>query len=491
MRPRAQQPLDASQRRTLLIAAALVGLIKMIEFLLDRQVLFDFDSGGFIMNGLGTGFFSFRSYTYGGLIRLVALPFHTLTPVVALQTAMGGLTAWLLAYALLRNLCVRPWIAIAAAVAFALDPVQILHEHYILSETATLLAAAIFLVAALEYLHQRRLFQLIELSFLAALLVSLRLVYVPLVLVASILVPLLAWFPTRTAPIRFRPLALALLVSCTFTYIFQTGYQHLTGWMAEREPAYDYEAGSFLLAAVAPAVRPNEIRDPRLAQAFEAQRTSRYPLSPDYRDYLLWQPEGLIHRIANALGGNAIAMNAAAAKLGRETILHHPISFLMLGWYNYREYWKGVPSLRKRLLREQTTPMVIADQVDRIFPSFSQYRLNYDNPNSLSRRYLLSAHNWYAFLLASPLILCLALLTKPANPKGVIFLLVWAALLEALTCLLTTYHTLRYLHPFSFTSLIGAALLCQWLLSVLRKPAPLSTALTDKIETYDQEVSAG
>jgi hypothetical protein len=67
-----------------------------------------------------------------------------------MQVVMGGLSAWLLTFALVRFFRVRAWIAILAGLVFALDPVQVIYEHMVMAETATMLAMAVFIVGALS-----------------------------------------------------------------------------------------------------------------------------------------------------------------------------------------------------------------------------------------------------------------------------------------------------------------------------------------------------
>ena len=136
------------ERAPLVTLAILLAVVKFIQFAIDSTALFYFDSGSFILNALGLAFKPERSYVYGYLIRIFAVPFHSLRAIVAMQVVMGGITAWLLGFVLLRFLKVRAWIAILAALAFAFDPVQIVHEHLVVAETPTLLTMAIFLVVA-------------------------------------------------------------------------------------------------------------------------------------------------------------------------------------------------------------------------------------------------------------------------------------------------------------------------------------------------------
>jgi hypothetical protein len=252
-------------REAFATAALLLVVIKSIQFAIDSQALFYYDSGAFILNGLGLAFIPQRSFVYGSLIRAFAVPFHSLRAIVAMQVIMGGLTAWLLTFALVRFLHVRAWIAILAALVFACDPVQIVHEHMVMSETSALLAMAVFLLLALKYLGNTSLLCLVILSFLGVLLVSLRIVYLPVALAAAVLLPVVAYFSCSAR--QWRLLALALVVSCGSTGLFHLGYRYLTGWFAGREPAYHYMTGLFLLATAAPIVESGDSSDVRVAGA--------------------------------------------------------------------------------------------------------------------------------------------------------------------------------------------------------------------------------
>jgi hypothetical protein len=146
----------------------------------------------------------------------------------------------------------------------------------VMAENVALLVMAAFLLAALKYLGDPSLRWLVVLAFLGVLLVSLRIVYAPVVFSTAVVLPFATYF--LSAAVRPRLLALALVVSCGSSLLFHLGYRHLTGWLAGREPAYQYMTGSFLLAAVAPIVEPKDSADVRVAGAVVAQNKSGLPL---------------------------------------------------------------------------------------------------------------------------------------------------------------------------------------------------------------------
>lgn len=458
--------MATNQRAPLLAATLLLTLVKSIQFAIDSQALFYYDSGAFILNGLGLAFLPERAYVYGGLIRAFAVPFHSLRAIVAMQVVMGGLTGWLLTFALLRFLHVRAWIAVLAALVFAFDPVQIVYEHLVMSETTALLAMAVFLLAALRYLRGPSLWWLVILSFLGVLLVSLRFVYLPLVLAAAVLLPLAAYFSFSAR--RRRLLALALVVSCGSTVLFQMGYRDLTGWLAGREPAYHYSTGFFLLASIAPIVESGDSGDVRVAGAVAAQNQSGLPLfDRAVRWRQLWTAEGLVPRLRTVFHGDERAADQAAQRLARAAIQRNPLGFVKLGLHNYLDYWTGIRSLRAILTQEtgaHLPPAVTLHDASVISSVFGADVSHQHTLNTPSRRYHIFARAWYLFLLAAPFLAGLGLWLRPANPKGVALLFFWSCLLLAATCLGGIQASYRYVHPFSFMSLAAAAVLCETLI---------------------------
>jgi hypothetical protein len=445
------------RRRPLLCAALLVALVKSLQVSIDSTPLFCYDSGAYLMNALGLGFFPERSYLYGWLIRVFAVPFHSLRAIVAMQVTMSALTAWLLALVLIRFSKTREWIAIAAAVAFAFDPQQIVHEHMVMTETTTLLLAAIYLAGALSYLEKADPWKLALLAFLGAALVGLRTVYFPVVMASAVLLPIFAGLKPR------RLVVLAMAVSCGSTALFHLGYRRLTGSLAGREPAYHYLTGFFLAAGTAPLVRLQDIDDPRVAEAVAEQNKSGLPLSDrDQRSNLMFASQGLTVRLLSKFSGDRKAANEAAAHLARRAMLKHPLRFLRLGLHTYFRYWQGIPELRWSLPWENGSPPI--NEVEDAGLQAIRVGFGVDVSKDYllrtpSRRYHILARNWCVFLLLSPYLGGLAAWLSRKNRTSVAFLFAWSCLLLAATCLGGIEHSYRFLHPFSFTGLAALAAL--------------------------------
>lgn len=243
-------------------AVALLLASKAIQFAIDSQPLLFVDSTSFVLNALGA-LIPERSYVYGWVVALLALPFRSFQLLVASQMAAGAATAGILGYILVRYCGVRYSIALTAALLLAWDPTQIVHEHLVMTEAGAALVAALFLLCSLRYLAKPSLPTALFLSALGAALVGFRVVYVPLVWASAAALPLLtmpghAFWKTRVQ---------ALAIGASVIIAGQLGYQYLTGRLAHRPPAYHYRSGPFLLAQVSPIVIPEDASDDEIGRA--------------------------------------------------------------------------------------------------------------------------------------------------------------------------------------------------------------------------------
>ncbi len=449
------------RRRPLLTIALALAMIKAFQFAVDSQALFFNDSGAFILNALGWQFLPERSYVYSWLIGIFAVPFHSLRAIAGMQMLMGAATAWLLAFLLIRYFHVRGWIGMLAALVFAFDPLQVVYEHLVMTETTALLAAALFLATGLQYLRRPKWQLLVLLSLLGALLVSLRTVYVPVAVVCAPVVPLLAYLRGKKAG----TLALGLAVSCGSMVVCQSGYRYLTGWLSGQEPAYHYQAGFFQAGVVAPLIEPGDSDDSRVAKAVTEQSRSGVPLRDrELRPAQVWAPGGLAARLKAVFHGDTVAANRAAEDLARAAIARNPLGFLRLGFESYLDFWRVMPRLRWRLPWEvgaQPAPVLTAYDVEAIQRTFGVDVSRQHLWVTPSRRYSVLGRWWGYFLLASPFLTCVATYSIREDQPGAIFLCVWSLLLLGATCLGGSEPVFRYLHPFSFTGLAACGMLAE------------------------------
>ena len=141
----------AVRKAPLLILAVLLFLAKCMQFAIDSTALFCYRFGLIRFERIGTRvFIPEPSYVYGYLIRIFAIPFHSLRAIVAMQLVMGSLTAWVLGFVLAEvskgaALGSRSWQQWCSPS----DPAQIIDEHMVMAETTAMLAMALFLLLCL------------------------------------------------------------------------------------------------------------------------------------------------------------------------------------------------------------------------------------------------------------------------------------------------------------------------------------------------------
>ncbi len=454
-------------RRPLMMAAVAVFSVKLVWFAIDRVPLFFMgDSRAYIYSALLDQPLLDRSNTYGWLIWVISVLPGTLTTLVLAQTLAGAATAWLLAFCLERYFKLRPAFAIAAAIAFAVEPLQILHERMVLTESFAMLMLAVYLTFCLSYLARPRALTLIALAATGVLLLSLRLVYVPVTLFGAVLIPLLGWvmprgeWATLNGVRRFvAHLAVSLVVTLSLHQLYKT----VTGLKANLPPAYQYAGGFFLASAWAPLIEPEDALDPRARRVVEELLdSSAYPLRNfKTRFQQLWGEGGLTNEMTKAFGGDSYSANAAAQQMSQRTLRRVPVSVLRVTAVTYESYWRSPGRMRDQLLDEQGT---LRGPEPRFVAYLKQW-FNLDaagTPATMtpSKRYHLLGAPWYVALTLAPLIGLLSLpwVRREARP-GALLIVVIGAMLLAVSCASSVSTVVRYLHPLVFGTLVGLAVI--------------------------------
>lgn len=453
-------------RRPLVLAAVAALSLKLVWFAIDRAPLFYMgDSQSYVYSAIWGRPLLYRSNSYAWLMWLISVLPGTLTTLVLAQTLAGAATAWILAFCLLRYFKVRPAIAVAAVVAFAVEPLQILHERLVLTESFAMLMLAFYLVFCLSYLARPRVLPLIVLAAIGVLLLSLRLVYVPVTLFGALLVPLLGWVIPRgegAATNRIRHLLGHLTVSLFVTLGLHQLYKTANGVKANQPPAYQYIGGFFLASAWAPLIEPEDALDPRARRVIEKLRDSAaYPLRDvSARDQQLWGEGGLKSEMIKAFGGDNYAANVAAKEMSQRTLRRVPLSVARLTARTYVDYWR--PSrMRSQLLDEQGT----LRGPEQSFLANLKLWFNLDAGESAatmtpSKRYHLLGAPWYVVLSVSPIIglLCMRWVRREARP-GALLLAIFGAMLLIVPCATTVGAAVRFLHPLVFGTLVALAVI--------------------------------
>ena len=463
--------------------AMVVALIKLAQGWVDATPLFFFGDSQTYIHAAVDGIIPIcRSFTYGWLIRGTALLPGDVHGLVVAQIVAGGVTAWLVGWMLLRYGRVRPGIALAASVIAAFEPLGLLHERLVMAETFTLLLVAVTLLAGLAYMERPRLWLLLGVVTAGFAVISLRLVYLPLMtLLPLFLIGLMIWIHRASSGAYDRicwlgHLAAALMLSL----LLHMTYRAYVGKHFGGRPAYQHMDGLMLLGAWTPLLLPSDTDDPRVADVIRRQAID--PVLPLFnhrnREAQIWVTEGLVERmVRDAYDGKRVEANAEARRIVRVILKRDPVGILQLGATTWLDYVTDLPFLRQRLVVEQGFGLPL----EPAFKTMLQDRFRFDGTTSHealtpARVVHRAGARWYQFLALSPILVVVGVFVGGADRRPMWLLLSYMSLaLMMITCLTAPLAVVRYLHPISLTALISLGLLideCRrvW---VTRKPRSL------------------
>src|SRR5215472_6341890 len=253
---------------------ALILAIKFLLLWLDpTPKLFMGDSWSYISTALTGWIPGDRSYFYGYLIRWFALWPHSFAPLLVVQALASGATAIVFALICSRFFEMSKSISFVFGLLCALDPLQVVWERYVMTETFSLLVYALVLYWSLAYLRDRRLWQLAVVQALSVLLIGFRMSYLLVIQACTILLPLIAFarcglplLHKRTSKTDVLTGLMHVIASVTMMLVMHGAYKYANGRLSNRKPAYLDETGAHLAAVWAPALKPSDARDPRFAE---------------------------------------------------------------------------------------------------------------------------------------------------------------------------------------------------------------------------------
>jgi hypothetical protein len=307
------------------LLAALVP--KALMILVDPQLrLFLGDSSSYLYAAHADGWLPpDRSFVYPFLIKWLVPPGTSLAALLYWQTLAGIGVAMLLGWLLQRRLGLPRTLVIAAVCLFALEPAQLFYERMVLAETFGLLAFAGFFAAAAAYLARGHVLWLPLLAVLGLAAVSLRMNYLPVVIVVSLALPLLAWMdPCR--PREWRALGAHCVVAALCFWSVHGAYQQQVAALFGAPPGYIGHAGFMRMGLVAPLIKPQHFVRAGLPADF-AQGLAFDLADPRTRPSQLWSHGGL----ADAIAQRGLDVDATCRKLADYALRDDPLGLLRLG----------------------------------------------------------------------------------------------------------------------------------------------------------------
>ena len=436
------------------------------------------DSRSYVWTALSGWIPPDRSFLYGYIIRWSSLRTESLTSLLIFQALLGAITAILVALVCRRIFGLTAVLSYFFGFLCLLDPLQLVWQRYVMTETISLFFYVLVLLFSFLYLKQRHLWQLAILQVLCVLVISLRMSYLLVVQVSAFVLPLIAFLPELRAAFRkhsstlsrtsvARSVGLHLAVSVLLMFVLQQGYQQLNGRLAGREPAYLHAAGLTILATWAPALRPTDSPDPRLSDLIA--KGSQFQLNDvQERNAQLYVHGRLVDRWRQ-IEPNAAIQNQVAKQTALHALLHRPISVAMLGAKTFLGYWDF--SQFRRTAKNDFNSAFKWD----VSMTDDAAHFNFPPPPrregmkayTLLQRYQLRALPYYYVVLLSPFV-C-GVLIFFVSEGYVLLLFIHSWILLASISFLSMVPNARYLQPMSLLTILIFAVLLKGLIDRRRR----------------------
>ena len=225
----------------------LVFALKLLLFAIDPLPKFVMgDSGSYIWTALTGWIPEDRSYFYGYVIRWTSVWPESLTGLLAFQIFLSAITCILLA-AICRFIFKLParWSYLFGFLC-AVDPLQLLYERYVMTETISLCLYAFVIYYSFLYFRDRRLRDLTLVQVFSVFLIGFRISFLLLVEVNAVILPLIAFTPEVLKRLRgrstegasrwsvFRVCSGHLFLSVVLMLVLHDGYKRANGWVSHR-----------------------------------------------------------------------------------------------------------------------------------------------------------------------------------------------------------------------------------------------------------------
>lgn len=445
-----------------------VLVIKLLLLLLDpTPKLFMGDSGSYIWTALTGWIPPDRSYFYGYLIRWLAVWPHGLTPLLIAQALASAATAIVFALICSRFFEIPNSLSFLFGSLCALDPLQLVWERYVMTETFSLVVYVLVLYWSLAYLRDRRLWQLAIVQGLSVLLIGFRMSYLLVVQACTILLPVIAFaccaLPSRHNCSRARPPEAGLLIngfvhviaSVSMMFLMHGAYKYANGRLSSREPGYLYDTGAHLVAVWAPVLEPSDATDPRFGRIIA--NGDQFKIKE--------------LRLRNAQQfGTSMLMNRwleiekdprTSDRIARETAMNalrrQPLRIVGLAMSTYMGYWN--PFAVWHYARSDLGYAKIGDDQIKLLAEKFGFRTVKDPrtlPYSLLQLYFLGAFPYYFAVALCPLVWIVAIWVS-RHRAFAILLFFHASILMVVVTALSPQACIRYLQPVSVLTLLGIA----------------------------------
>lgn len=449
-----------------------VVAIKAVLYWLDPSMMYFLGDSNSYLYSAATGWVPpDRSYEYGTFIRIVTRGGRYLDLLVPAQVAASAASCLVLGVLLVRFFdCSRP-IAALAVLACALEPIQLMYERYVMTESLSLFVFALFLLTLMVYLRRNAWWLLVAAAGLAVVTVSLRTAYMPAVLGSGLLAVLYQWLVPpggayrgldsvsrsktgrndegATRPKRRWMAAVHLLA---FLATFSLAYT----W--EERPRGSSDAGFFLLSAWGPVLAEEDYPLNPTMQELVAGLPEHCNLGGIHgRAVNLWYTDCLSAKIKERFADRNEANRFAAAEAFK-ALLYDPAAVFYLGFRTWAAVWDdGALSGIVRVDRG-AYPDPPADFAEMVFNFYDKDISGWNNKTTLTNQYYYSASYWYRLVSLMPVLMLIWwwMTRRRLSPFSLI-VTCSALLLLLTTSVIATNTTVRFYHGIGWLAIIALA----------------------------------
>jgi len=428
-----------------------------ITWIFDHEPKYYFgDSGSYINTAIYGYIPPDRSFVYGFLIHLFSLPFHSLKPLLLIQ-ALAGLISCIGLFVCLKQFSVSDTISFLICLLFSVEPMHMMWQRFVLTEALSMPVLIAYIFVSFSYIKNAQPKKLLLLQFLGVVLISLRMIFLPMILANALVIPFFARMDDHKK--NFKHLAMNLI--CIL--IFHGSYCIWNGKLSKAPPAYSYWDGFFQLSAWAPAVTTKSAANPEVLKIIS--QPQKFPLNnPLNRVHHLWNKDGLTGKI-RAAAPNLYTANSWAKITALRTLESNPLGVLKVGgttyiWFN--EY--AHLSNELKIDRGDDIPMS-SNLLLRLKEFFSADNYQFDFKDgkywqkpSLTKKIQDHSAPWF-FLLPQIPYLCLLATLFRKNDRRPLFYLSFMTFVYLLTLFfLMPLFVLRLLYPMTVPFFIFAGI---------------------------------
>jgi hypothetical protein len=297
-----------------------------LTWIFDHEPKFYFgDSGSYINTAIYGYIPPDRSFIYGFLIRIISLPFQSLKPLLLTQ-ALAGFVSCIALFALLKRFGISDRICFLITLLFSLEPMHMMWQRFVLTESFSMPIFMVYLYTSFSYLKNPTAKTLLLVQILGLFLISLRMIFLPMVLANALIAPIFAYVTTQK---ESRKLIGHLSINLVSILILHGSYCILNGKLSKAPPAYSYWDGFFQLSAWAPAVTAESAANQQVLKIIT--QPQKFPLEePLNRVHHLWNKDGLTGKI-RAAAPNLYTANSWAKITALRTLKSNPLGVLKVG----------------------------------------------------------------------------------------------------------------------------------------------------------------